>query len=58
MTHIYIEEAKQLDIEEKKPAEVIIGINITGLELPVTFSSSKTGCTKDSILDWKEHIFI
>ena len=58
LIHVYIEEAKQLDIDEAKHAEVLVGVNVTGFEKPITFSSSKTGVHRDSVLDWNEHIFI
>ena len=58
LIHVYIEEAKQLDIDEAKHAEVLVGVNVSGFEKPITFSTSKTNVHRDSVLDWNEHIFI
>ena len=41
LIHIYIEEAKQLDIDEDKHAEVLVGVNVTGFDIPVSFSTTK-----------------
>ena len=58
LIHIYIEEAKQLDIDTDRRAEVLVGVNVTGFEIPVSFSTTKENVHRDSVLDWNEHIFI
>ena len=58
LIHIYIEEAKQLDIDDSNRAEVLCGVSMTGFDLPTTFSTSKEDVTRDSELNWSEHLFI
>jgi hypothetical protein len=58
LIHIYVEEAKQLDIDEASKAEVLVGVSVTNFDLPTNFSTSKNEVDRDSVLDWNEHIFI
>jgi len=58
LIHIYVEEAKQLDIDEGKHADVLVGVTVTGFEIPVTFSTTKSDVHRGTELDWNEHIFI
>ena len=58
LIHVYVEEAKQLDIDEATKAEVLVGVSVTGFDLPTSFSTSKTEAHRGSELDWGEHIFI
>ena len=58
LIHVYVEEAKQLDIDDETKAEVLVGVSVTGFDLPTSFSTSKLDADRDSVLDWGEHLFI
>lgn len=56
LIHVFIEEAKQLDTDDG--SNVLCAVNITGFDIPVTYSSVKENYHQGDELTWNEHLFV